>query len=43
VLFGVGMLGVVTRRSALTVFMCVELMLNAATSPSSPSPASAST
>ncbi|MGC4115168.1 MAG: NADH-quinone oxidoreductase subunit NuoK [Myxococcales bacterium] len=30
VLFGLGMLGVVTRRNALTVFMCVELMLNAA-------------
>ncbi|MBI5544974.1 MAG: NADH-quinone oxidoreductase subunit NuoK [Deltaproteobacteria bacterium] len=29
-LFGIGALGVVTRRSALTVFMCVELMLNAA-------------
>jgi len=30
VLFGIGMLGVVTRRSALTLFMSVELMLNAA-------------
>ncbi len=30
VLFGLGMLGVVTRRNALTVFMSVELMLNAA-------------
>jgi len=29
VLFSLGMLGVVTRRNALTVFMCVELMLNA--------------
>ena len=30
VLFALGMLGVVTRRNALTLFMCVELMLNAA-------------
>jgi len=30
VLFALGMLGVVTRRNVLTVFMCVELMLNAA-------------
>jgi NADH-quinone oxidoreductase subunit K len=30
VLFSVGMLGVVVRRNALTVFMSVELMLNAA-------------
>lgn len=29
-LFGIGALGVVTRRSALTVFMSIELMLNAA-------------
>jgi len=29
-LFALGMLGVVTRRNALTLFMCVELMLNAA-------------
>ncbi len=30
VLFCVGMLGVLIRRNALVVFMCVELMLNAA-------------
>ena len=30
VLFTLGMLGVVVRRNALTVFMSVELMLNAA-------------
>lgn len=30
VLFSVGMLGAVTRRNALTMFMSVELMLNAA-------------
>jgi NADH-quinone oxidoreductase subunit K len=30
VLFSVGMLGVVIRRNALTVFMSIELMLNAA-------------
>jgi len=29
-LFSLGVLGVVTRRNALTVFMSVELMLNAA-------------
>src|SRR5438309_10618383 len=29
-LFCVGMLGVMVRRNALVVFMCVELMLNAA-------------
>jgi NADH-quinone oxidoreductase subunit K len=29
-LFAVGMLGVLTRRSALIIFMSVELMLNAA-------------
>ncbi len=29
-LFGVGVLGVVVRRNALTLFMSVELMLNAA-------------
>ena len=28
-LFGVGAFGVLTRRSALIMFMCVELMLNA--------------
>jgi len=29
-LFSIGLMGVVTRRSILVVFMCVELMLNAA-------------
>ena len=30
VLFCIGMLGVLIRRNALVVFMCIELMLNAA-------------
>ncbi len=30
VLFTVGMFGVLVRRNALVVFMCIELMLNAA-------------
>ena len=30
ILFSIGMLGVVVRRNALTVFMSIELMLNAA-------------
>ena len=30
ILFSIGTLGVVWRRNALTVFMCIELMLNAA-------------
>ena len=30
VLFCLGMLGVMVRRNALVVFMCIELMLNAA-------------
>jgi NADH-quinone oxidoreductase subunit K len=29
VLFGIGVYGFLTRRSALIMFMCVELMLNA--------------
>lgn len=29
VLFSIGVLGVMTRRNAIIVFMCVELMLNA--------------
>ena len=29
VLFGIGAVGVVTRRNPLVMFMCVELMLNA--------------
>jgi len=30
VLFSIGMLGVFTRRNAIVIFMCIELMLNAA-------------
>jgi len=30
VLFCIGMFGVLVRRNALVVFMCIELMLNAA-------------
>jgi len=30
ILFGIGMMGVVTRRNALVMFMSIELMLNAA-------------
>ena len=29
VLFGVGAFGFLTRRSAIIIFMCIELMLNA--------------
>ncbi|MEO5890943.1 MAG: NADH-quinone oxidoreductase subunit NuoK [Ferruginibacter sp.] len=29
-LFSIGVIGVLTRRNAIIVFMCVELMLNAA-------------
>jgi NADH-quinone oxidoreductase subunit K len=29
VLFGIGVVGVLIRRNAIVVFMCVELMLNA--------------
>ena len=29
VLFTIGTIGVLTRRSAIVIFMCVELMLNA--------------
>ncbi len=29
VLFTIGVVGVVTRRNAIIIFMCVELMLNA--------------
>jgi NADH-quinone oxidoreductase subunit K len=29
-LFSIGMFGVLVRRNALVVFMCIELMLNAA-------------
>ncbi len=28
-LFSIGMIGVLTRRNAIIVFMCIELMLNA--------------
>ncbi len=31
VLFGIGAFGLLTRRSALIMFMCIELMLNAVT------------
>ncbi len=30
VLFSIGAVGVLTRRSAIMIFLCVELMLNAA-------------
>jgi len=30
VLFSIGVLGVFTRRNAMVIFMCIELMLNAA-------------
>ena len=30
ILFSIGCVGVLTRRNAIVVFMCVELMLNAA-------------
>lgn len=30
ILFAIGTIGVMTRRNALVVFLCVELMLNAA-------------
>ncbi|HXV86154.1 MAG TPA: NADH-quinone oxidoreductase subunit NuoK [Gemmatimonadales bacterium] len=29
ILFGIGVLGVIMRRNAIVLFMCVELMLNA--------------
>jgi NADH-quinone oxidoreductase subunit K len=29
VIFGIGTFGLLTRRSALIMFMCIELMLNA--------------
>ena len=29
VLFTIGVLGVITRRNAIIIFMCIELMLNA--------------
>ena len=29
VLFGLGLIGVITKRNAIVVFMCIELMLNA--------------
>ncbi|HVB70955.1 MAG TPA: NADH-quinone oxidoreductase subunit NuoK [Acidimicrobiales bacterium] len=31
ILFGIGAFGLLTRRSALIMFMCIELMLNAVT------------
>src|SRR5512139_2796961 len=30
ILFGIGLVGVLTKRNILVVFMCIELMLNAA-------------
>ena len=30
VLFGIGALGVLVRRNAIVIFMCIEMMLNAA-------------
>jgi NADH-quinone oxidoreductase subunit K len=30
IIFGIGLVGVLTKRNALIVMMCVELMLNAA-------------
>lgn len=29
ILFAIGMIGVLTRRNAIVIFMCVEMMLNA--------------
>jgi NADH-quinone oxidoreductase subunit K len=29
ILFGIGVLGVIMRRNAIVLFMCIELMLNA--------------
>ena len=29
ILFGIGVTGVLTRRNAIIIFMCIELMLNA--------------
>ena len=29
ILFGIGMAGVMIRRNAIVIFMCIELMLNA--------------
>ncbi len=29
IMFGLGIIGVITRRNGIVVFMCVELMLNA--------------
>ncbi len=29
ILFVIGMVGVLTRKDAITIFMCIELMLNA--------------
>jgi NADH:ubiquinone oxidoreductase subunit K len=38
ILFVIGAVGVLVRRNAIVIFMCVELMLNAATWRSSRSP-----
>ena len=29
ILFGIGVVGVITRRNVIVIFMCIELMLNA--------------
>jgi NADH-quinone oxidoreductase subunit K len=29
IIFGIGVIGVLTRRNAIIIFMCIELMLNA--------------
>jgi NADH-quinone oxidoreductase subunit K len=29
ILFAIGMIGVLTRRNAIVIFMCIEMMLNA--------------
>ena len=39
-LFTIGAVGVLVRRNAIVVFMCVELMLNAVNLTWSPSPGS---
>jgi NADH-quinone oxidoreductase subunit K len=38
ILFVIGAVGVLVRRNAMVIFMCVELMLNAVNLASSPSP-----
>ena len=43
ILFTIGAVGVLTRRNAIVVFMCVELMLNASNLALSPSRGSTAT